>query len=133
MKLRMSLLIVVAALCCVELANPTRAQGPLYKVIGLGTSGAPQSYLNFTPAPATTMPTVNLNNAAVNSDPTFGLPLIDPTILAPLNNKKKGGGGGGTGGGECTPQGMECPPQFPPCCPGLTCIPGSTRAFCERI
>jgi probable HAF family extracellular repeat protein len=35
--------------------------------------------------------------------------------------------------GRCTPQGMECPPQFPPCCAGLTCVPESTRAFCLRI
>jgi len=38
----------------------------------------------------------------------------------------------GTGvGGRCTPEGMQCPPQAPPCCPGLVCVPASTRAFCE--
>jgi probable HAF family extracellular repeat protein len=38
----------------------------------------------------------------------------------------------GTGvAGRCTPQEMECAPQFPPCCPGLVCVPASTRAFCE--
>jgi hypothetical protein len=26
---------------------------------------------------------------------------------------------------------MQCPAQFPPCCPGLSCVPASTRAFCE--
>jgi probable HAF family extracellular repeat protein len=31
---------------------------------------------------------------------------------------------------RCTPRGTECPPQFPPCCPGLICAPASTRAFC---
>jgi hypothetical protein len=35
--------------------------------------------------------------------------------------------------GRCTPEGMECPPQFPPCCPGLTCVPASTRAFCLAL
>jgi hypothetical protein len=34
-------------------------------------------------------------------------------------------------GGRCSSQGMECPAQFPPCCPGLVCVPASTRAFCE--
>lgn len=40
----------------------------------------------------------------------------------------------GTGsvlGPRCTPKGMQCPPQFPPCCQGLSCVPASTRAFCE--
>jgi hypothetical protein len=38
----------------------------------------------------------------------------------------------GTGvGGQCTPQGRECPPQFPPCCPGLGCVAEGNRAFCE--
>jgi hypothetical protein len=32
--------------------------------------------------------------------------------------------------GKCTPEGEECPPQFPPCCPGLVCAPASDRAFC---
>jgi hypothetical protein len=32
---------------------------------------------------------------------------------------------------RCTRQGMQCPPQYPPCCPGLVCVPASTRAFCE--
>lgn len=32
---------------------------------------------------------------------------------------------------RCLRKGMECPPQFPPCCPGLVCVPASTRAFCE--
>jgi probable HAF family extracellular repeat protein len=36
-------------------------------------------------------------------------------------------------GGNCLPQGAECPPQFPPCCPGLVCVPASTRAFCEKL
>lgn len=31
----------------------------------------------------------------------------------------------------CTSQGNECAPLFPPCCPGLVCVPASTRAFCE--
>ncbi len=29
----------------------------------------------------------------------------------------------------CTPYGYECN-LFGPCCPGLECIPASTRAFC---
>lgn len=32
--------------------------------------------------------------------------------------------------GRCTPRGGECPPDHP-CCPGLVCVPASTRAFCE--
>lgn len=31
----------------------------------------------------------------------------------------------------CTPKGEQCPPQRPPCCPGLVCSPASDRAFCE--
>ena len=34
-------------------------------------------------------------------------------------------------GGACSKQGQECAPQLPPCCPGLVCVPASTRAFCE--
>ena len=33
--------------------------------------------------------------------------------------------------GRCSQRGMECAPQFPPCCPGLVCRPASTRFFCE--
>lgn len=39
-------------------------------------------------------------------------------------------GTGSVVGPRCTPKGMQCPPQFPPCCAGLTCVPASTRAFC---
>jgi probable HAF family extracellular repeat protein len=48
-------------------------------------------------------------------------PLIEPFKVPPPT------------GGRCTREGMECPPQWPPCCPGLTCVPESTRAFCLRI
>jgi Abnormal spindle-like microcephaly-assoc'd, ASPM-SPD-2-Hydin len=35
-------------------------------------------------------------------------------------------------GGSCSVQGQQCgAPQLPPCCSGLTCVPASTRAFCE--
>jgi len=38
----------------------------------------------------------------------------------------------GTGvAGRCTPRGGQCPPIFPPCCPGLTCQLLGDRAFCE--
>jgi probable HAF family extracellular repeat protein len=33
-------------------------------------------------------------------------------------------------GGRCARRGMQCPPWIK-CCPGLICVPGSTRAFCE--
>lgn len=34
--------------------------------------------------------------------------------------------------GKCSIQGAECGASiFPPCCPGLVCVPASTRAFCE--
>jgi hypothetical protein len=34
--------------------------------------------------------------------------------------------------GACTMVGQQCPIQIrPPCCPGLVCVPASTRAFCE--
>lgn len=35
-------------------------------------------------------------------------------------------------GGSCSGHGQECgAAQLPPCCSGLTCVPASTRAFCE--
>jgi hypothetical protein len=38
----------------------------------------------------------------------------------------------GTGtAGRCTPAGAQCPPQRPPCCPGLMCVLEGDRAFCE--
>jgi hypothetical protein len=40
-------------------------------------------------------------------------------------------GTGSLAGPSCAAKGQQCPPQFPPCCPGLTCVPASTRAFCE--
>ena len=34
--------------------------------------------------------------------------------------------------GKCSGAGQQCgAPQLPPCCPGLVCVPASTRAFCE--
>ncbi len=39
--------------------------------------------------------------------------------------------GTGTSTGKCTIQGQQCAPTLPPCCPGLVCVPASTRAFCE--
>jgi WD40 repeat protein len=32
---------------------------------------------------------------------------------------------------SCLTEGQQCPPQYPPCCPGLVCVPASDRAFCE--
>lgn len=32
--------------------------------------------------------------------------------------------------GSCTPAGAQCPPQRPPCCPGLMCVLEGDRAFC---
>ncbi len=39
-------------------------------------------------------------------------------------------GTGSSGGGMCVKKGGQCY-QGHSCCPGLTCIPASTRAFCE--
>ena len=33
--------------------------------------------------------------------------------------------------GTCLGRGQQCPPFYPRCCPGLRCVPASTRAFCE--
>jgi len=36
--------------------------------------------------------------------------------------------------GPCGQVGAQCGASFlPPCCPGLTCVPASTRAFCQRL
>jgi hypothetical protein len=32
---------------------------------------------------------------------------------------------------RCTPQGQQCAPVFPPCCPELICQPLGDRAYCE--
>jgi hypothetical protein len=40
-------------------------------------------------------------------------------------------GTGTSTGSSCSSKGQQCAPQFPPCCQGLTCVPASTRAFCE--
>jgi hypothetical protein len=41
-------------------------------------------------------------------------------------------GTGTAAGPRCLAQGQECGvPMLPPCCPGLVCVPASTRAFCE--
>lgn len=40
---------------------------------------------------------------------------------------------GAGAGGRCSPQGMQCPPQFPPCCPGLACVAEGNRAFCQPV
>lgn len=35
-------------------------------------------------------------------------------------------------GGSCSVQGQDCGSKLlPPCCSGLTCVPASTRAFCQ--
>jgi hypothetical protein len=37
------------------------------------------------------------------------------------------------GPGRCGVVGQQCgAPILPPCCPGLVCVPASTRAFCEK-
>jgi hypothetical protein len=34
---------------------------------------------------------------------------------------------------RCTPAGWECPPQWPPCCPGSVCTWAGDRAFCFNV
>ncbi len=37
------------------------------------------------------------------------------------------------GPGRCGVVGQQCgAPILPSCCPGLVCVPASTRAFCEK-
>lgn len=41
-------------------------------------------------------------------------------------------GDGTSIGPSCSVKGQQCgAPQLPRCCPGLTCVPATTRAFCE--
>jgi ASPM-SPD-2-Hydin domain-containing protein len=41
-------------------------------------------------------------------------------------------GTGTSSGPSCSVAGQQCgAPQLPACCPGLTCVPASTRAFCQ--
>ena len=42
------------------------------------------------------------------------------------------GGTGSSSGPSCSVSGQQCgAAQLPACCPGLTCVPASTRAFCR--
>jgi Protein of unknown function (DUF1573) len=41
-------------------------------------------------------------------------------------------GTGSSSGPSCSVSGQQCgASQLPACCPGLTCVPASTRAFCQ--
>ena len=60
---------------------------------------------------------------------TGSLSVIDNAAASPQTVSLSGTGS--SSGPSCSAKGQQCPPQFPPCCPGLTCVPASTRAFCE--
>jgi hypothetical protein len=40
-------------------------------------------------------------------------------------------GTGSLSGPSCSALGQQCPAQFPPCCPGLTCTFAGLRSFCQ--
>jgi len=75
--------------------------------------------INVTFMPSTTGSlngTVSITDNATGSPQTVSLSGTGTTVA----------------GGSCSVQGQECgAPQLPPCCSGLTCVPASTRAFCE--
>lgn len=106
------------------------------------------------PAPAITSPTKNLNNAMRLMLRRRLAPLEIPSAKTSPGPTSPDGASGAPKDstpilrtpplpivppslrqfpGRCTREGMECPPIFPPCCAGLTCVPESTRAFCLRI
>jgi probable HAF family extracellular repeat protein len=58
---------------------------------------------------------------------TAALSITDNALGSP---QKVSLSGTGTAG-RCTRVGQQCPPQFPPCCPGLVCQFAGNRAFCE--
>lgn len=62
----------------------------------------------------------NLNGTISLADNAVGSPQM--VLLS---------GSGSLSGPNCTGKGQQCPPQFPPCCPGLTCSATSDRSFCE--
>jgi len=62
---------------------------------------------------------------------TGTLSVSDNAPLSPQSVTLSGTGLPVSSGGRCTGRGMECPPQWPPCCPGLVCAAASVRAFCE--
>ena len=73
--------------------------------------------------------TINVRFTATTTGTLEGtLSVSDNTMNSPQTVSLTG-----NTSGRCTPEGMECPPQFPPCCPGLTCVPASSRAFCLAI
>jgi hypothetical protein len=52
------------------------------------------------------------------------------TRTPPLLRENLGTLGGTRVAGRCVGRGGQCPP-WTKCCPGLKCVPASTRAFCE--
>jgi hypothetical protein len=63
--------------------------------------------------------------------------LVDTSTTCHFMNTSGESGSGScvvqaSAGGSCSVQGQECgASQLPPCCPGLSCVPASTRAFCQ--
>jgi ASPM-SPD-2-Hydin domain-containing protein len=76
--------------------------------------------------------TINVTLTPTSSGSLTGtLTVTDNDASGSQSASLSGTGLPAASGGRCSAQGMECPAQFPPCCPGLVCAPASTRAFCE--
>jgi len=76
--------------------------------------------------------TINVTLTPTSSGSLTGtLTVTDNDPSGPQSASLSGTGLPTGSGGRCSAQGMECPAQFPPCCPGLVCAAASTRAFCE--
>jgi hypothetical protein len=79
------------------------------------------------------------NGSTVQADGVANDPVPDDVDLhlgtdtrtAPLLQDTLGTLSGTRVTGRCVTRGGQCPP-WTKCCPGLKCVPASTRAFCER-
>lgn len=60
-----------------------------------------------------------------------GTVSIDDNATGSPQTASLSGTGTTVGGGSCSVKNQQCAAQLPPCCSGLTCVPASTRAFCE--
>lgn len=126
MKLGMSLLLMIAAFCYVELTSPVRlyGEGPRYKTIDLETSGPT--------APNGAGETKGSSAAAKVGASDFPYVIPNTTIasrieiLEPLRGKEADGVQPGSL--QCTLPGRQCSPQFNSCCSRICVFSGgSTR------
>lgn len=126
MKLRMPLLLMIAALSFIELMSPVRlcGEGPRNKAVDLAKlSTAPEAIVETAGGTAT----ANLD--ASNSSYLISDTSIASTIEMTEPFRANEGGIRESVSLVCTPLGRPCSPQLHSCCGGRACVfsGGSTR------